>query len=80
MLNLILSWQAKTDAISGSGTPSDGILMAQAISADTPDATYIVLKPLTDSSSNLQNHSRYQDLITWRRHLMINKEGETLYW
>ncbi|WP_301097398.1 FAD-dependent oxidoreductase [Turicimonas muris] len=63
---------AKADAISGGGTQGDGILMAQAIGADTLDTTYIKasygfkLKPTI-----IQDMS----LITYSGAIMINKEG-----
>ena len=64
---------AKADAISGGGTQGDGILMAQAIGADTLDTTYIKasygfkLKPTI-----IQDMS----LITYSGAIMINKEGK----
>ena len=64
---------AKADAISGGGTLGDGILMAQAIGADTLDTTYIKasygfkLKPTI-----IQDMS----LITYSGAIMINKEGK----
>lgn len=63
---------AKADAISGAGTQGDGILMAQAMGADTLDTNYIKasygfkLKPLI-----IQDMS----LITYSGAIMINKEG-----
>lgn len=68
MLNL-----AKADAISGGGTQGDGILMAQAIGADTLDTTYIKasygfkLKPTIIKDMSL---------ITYSGAIMINKEGK----
>ena len=64
---------AKADAISGGGTQGDGILMAQAVGADTLDTSYIKasygfkLKPTV-----IQDMS----LITYSGAIMVNKEGQ----
>lgn len=64
---------AKADAIAGGGTQGDGILMAQAIGADTLDTTYI------KASYGFKLHPTIiQDmsLITYSGAIMINKEGK----
>ena len=64
---------AKADAIAGAGTQGDGILMAQAIGADTLDTTYI------KASYGFKLHPTIiQDmsLITYSGAIMINKEGK----
>ena len=64
---------AKADAISGAGTQGDGILMAQAMGADTLDTNYI------KASYGFRLHPRViQDmsLITYSGAIMVNKEGK----